>query len=124
MEPESDYARFCPTHRAELQAVTPVMDYPHHAEELWSAPELHCEEGNHMVGRACDTDHWLVIHKPTGLICYEANEDGSRFVNSISLLVEPEDLEPPPAVPLSGHLEGAERFGEPVMKPRTTRFAA
>lgn len=52
-----------------------------------------------MVGRACDTDHWLVIHKPTGLICYEANEDGSRFVNSPVLLVEPESLAKAPVMP-------------------------
>lgn len=90
------YQRFCPIHREPLVAVPPVNAYPHKADEPWCAPELHCESGTHLVGKACDVDSWLVVHVPSGLILYEANEDGARRVNSNVLIVEPSDFEERP----------------------------
>lgn len=118
------YQRFCPIHREPLVAVPPVNAYPHKADEPWCAPELHCEAGTHLVGKACDVDSWLVVHVPTGLICYEANEDGARRVNSNVLIVEPGDKEPRHLGPqldlnhFSRHQGDRAYYGDPLNRAR------
>lgn len=93
--PNLSYARYCPEHRCPLEDIPPVKDYGFNDHGFGNPPELHCSEGNHLVGVVCDTDYWLVVHVESGLICFEANEDGHRFVNFPSLMVGPEDLDEP-----------------------------